>query len=356
MTRRTVVLDVLTVAAVFGMLAFLNGRADSNHLRWIASGLVIALAAALIWQSPTSLWRTPVIAIGAAAALVMVLLTSPDLNIQVFEAFMTYALAGAIGWTIAWLFIRIAVVRANAKHQALPVLLLSGAISFALLVVSAGAWLTAVDLNVMGKNPVVTTGAELKAAWETPWGQRHSGIFAVGVVGDPAMRDDTPGASADPIAYYGARTHSIRTSTAPTWLPLSYDLRLADGEVASVQGVSEIIKTANWPECGDRLWQRCLRQGDPVVIWADPGELVAMGTGVRSGALNATRVIAYGSLDDFMSGYLARAVFTARIFGWIALAFIPLSLIPLGVGILRFRWLRRHGSDRAPLERTRPAG
>lgn len=356
MTRRTVLLDVLTVAAVFGMLAFLNGRADSNHLRWIAAGLVIALAAALTWQSLASLWRPPVIAIGTAAALVMVLLTSPDLNTQVFEAFMAYAGAGAFVWTIAWFFIRIVVLRVDARHQALPVLLLSGAISFALLVVSAGAWLTAVDLNVMRKNPVVTTGAELKAAWETPWGKRYRGIFAVGVVGDPAKRDDTPGASADLIAYYGVPTHGIRSSAAPTWLPLSYDLRLADGAVARVQGVSKIIKTANWPDCSARLWQHCLRQGDPVVIWADPGELVAMGTGVGSGALNATRVIAYGSLEDFKAGYLARAVFTARIFGWIAFAFIPLSLIPLGVGILRFRWLRRHGSDRAPSERERPAG
>ncbi len=353
MTRRTV-LDVLTLAAVAGMLAFLNGRADANHLRWIAAGLVVALAAALIWQSLASYWCPPVIALGAAAALVMVLLTAPDLNGQVFEAFMAYAIAGAILWTIAWFFIRIVVLRADAKYQALPVLLLSGAISFALLVVNVGAWLTAVDLNVIRKNLVVTTGAELKTAWEMPWGKRYRGIFAVGVVGDPAQRDVAPGSSSDLVAYYGPRTHGIRSSVAPTWLPLSYDLRLADGAVARVQGVSEIIKTDNWPDCGARLWQRCLRQGDPVVVWADPGELVAMGTGEKSATLNVTRLIAYGSLQDFKAGYMARTVFTARIFGWIAFAFIPLSLIPLGVGILRFRWLRRHGSDRAPTEHERP--
>jgi hypothetical protein len=52
-------------------------------------------------------------------------------------------------------------------------------------------------------------------------------------------------------------------------------------------------------------------------------------------------MIAYGTIEDFRNGYLARALATARVFGWLALALIPLSLVPALIGFLHFRRLRR---------------
>ena len=122
-------------------------------------------------------------------------------------------------------------------------------------------------------------------------------------------------------------------------------MRMADGAIVEVQGVAQARRTTGWPECGPYVRQRCLRQGDPVVIWADPGALRAFSGSETRSALNATRVIAYGSLEDFRDGYLARAVATARIFGWIALAFLPPALVPALFGYRKYRWLLAHGSD-----------
>ncbi|MCZ4291535.1 hypothetical protein [Hoeflea alexandrii] len=328
---------------IFGMLAWLNGRAGSDHLRLILVATIVALAAFLLWDYRESLWRPPTVVALSAIALVMVFLTSPSVNTQIFEEFMALAIGAAFVWLLVWLFVRIAFPRTKAKYEALPVLLLSCALSFGLAVCSLGAWLKAVDLNALPKNAVATTGAELASLWELSWGKRYNGIFAVGRIGEPEKRNATEGG--DYLAYYNAARPLGFSADFASLLPSSYVMTMADGAAVSVQGVARRTQTTNWPDCGPYVFQHCLRQGDPVVIWADPGELRALGSGKQSNALNATRVIAYGSLEDFRAGYLARAVATARVFGWIALAFVPLSLLPAFLGWRRWRWLRRHGTD-----------
>lgn len=328
---------------VFGMLAWLNGRAGSDHLRLILAATIVASAGFLLWDYRESPWRPPVIVALSAVALVVVFLTSPDANFPVFEQFMALAIGAAFVWLLVWLLVRIVFPRTTARYQALPLLLLSCAFSFALLVCSLGAWLKAVDLNILPKNPVATTSAEIAALWEQPWGTRYNGIFAVGRIGDPEKRSDTEGG--DYLAYYNAPRPLVSPGNSPTRLPSIYAMRMEDGAEIWVHGIASRTQTTSWPDCGPYAFQRCLRQGDPVVIWADPGQSRSLGSGERNSALNATRVIAYGSLDEFLAGYVARAVATARTFGWIALAFAPLSFIPAFLGWRRYRWLREHGSD-----------
>ena len=330
---------------IFGALAWLNGRADSAHLRLILAGLVVVLAGALLRQRRKSLWWPPLIVAGALVALVVVYLTAPDVNLAIFEQFMSLAIGAAFVWLLVWILARCVLPRTDAKYQALPILILSCALSIGLLASSAGAWLKAVDLNALPGNPVAETGAELAALREQPWGTRHRGIFAAGLIGDPDRRREGGG---DVLAYFNGGRFGALESRSPTWFPLSFDLRMADGVVVRVRGIAQTDRTSGWPRCGPHFGQRCLREGDPVVIWADPGELRALGGGTRGNALIDTRVIAYGTLEDFRKGYLARAVATARVFGWIAFAFIPLSLVPAILGFRRARWLRRYGSDKVP--------
>lgn len=328
---------------VGGMLVWLNDRADSDHLRLIFAGAVAALAAVLAWDYRDSLWRPPVIAALCSVALVAVFLTSPDAHIPIFEEFMALAVAGGFVWLLVWALVRMVFPRTTAKYQALPVLLLSGTLSVALVACSLSAWLKAVDLNALPKNAVATTGEDIATLWRQPWGARYNGIFAVGRIGDPDRRQQT--GVGDYLAYYNAPRPAGFAGDFASRLPSSYGMRMADGAVVWVQGVASARQTSNWPDCGPHAFQHCLRDGDPVVIWADPGELRAFGSGEQGSALNATRVIAYGSLEEFRTGYLARAVATARVFGWIALAFVPISFLPAILGWWRWRWLRAHGSD-----------
>ena len=337
---------------ISGTLAWLNGRADSDSLRLAFAVAILALAGLLLVKSRESLWRPPAIVAFSGVALVLVFLTSPSVNVPVFEAFMAPAIGAAFVWLLAWLLVRCAFPRARARYQARPLLLLSCALSFALLVLSLGAWLKAVDLHALPQSAVVTTGAELAALSELTWGNRYNGIFAVGRIGEPAKRHAKEGG--DYLAYYNAARPLGFSADFARLLPSSYRMRLADGAEIWVAGVDGRRQTADWPTCGPYPFQHCLRQGDPIVIWADPGILRAFGSGEKSHALNETRVIAYGSLEQFRAGYLARTVATARLFGWIALAFVPLSLLPAILGWRRWRWLRLHGSDEpSPITITR---
>ncbi|MEZ5439772.1 MAG: hypothetical protein R3F12_15670 [Lysobacteraceae bacterium] len=328
---------------VAGMLAWLSGRADSDHLRLILVAAIVALAAFLLWNYRESLWRPPVIVALSSVALVAVFLTSPDANGPIFEEFMALAIGAAFVWLLVWLLVRVVFPKTTAKHAALPILLLCCALSFALLACSLGAWLKAVDINALPNHAIATTGTEIAALWKQPWGTRYNGIFAAGRIGDPAKRQTTEGG--DYLAYYNGHRAVGFSSDFATHLPSSYVMRMADGAEIRVQGVARRIQASNWPDCGPYAFQHCLREGDPVVIWADPGELRAIDRGETHSALNATRVIAYGSFEAFRSGYLARAVATAHVFGWIALACLPLSLLPAFLGWRRYRWLRTHGSD-----------
>jgi len=336
---------MLTVAVlvVIGLLAWLNGRADSDGLRLILASVIVVTGIGLALLHRRHLWRVPIIAVLSSVALVVVFLTSPDANIPIFEEFMYLAIGAAFVWLLVWVLVRMVFPRTTAKYQALPMLILACVFSFALLASSLGAWLKAVDINALPNNAIATTGTEIAALWEQPWGTRYAGIFAVGQIGDPAKRQTIEGG--DYLAYYNGHRPVGFSSDFATHLPSSYVMRMADGAEIRVQGIARRIQASNWPNCGPHAFQHCLREGDPVVIWADPGELRPIDSSETRSALNATRVIAYGSFEAFRSGYLARAVATARIFGWIALAFAPLSLAPAFFGWRRWRWLRTHGSD-----------
>jgi hypothetical protein len=123
---------------------------------------------------------------------------------------------------------------------------------------------------------------------------------------------------------------------------------LEDGAKCVVQGINSVQQTFNWQEGGPHLWMRCLRHGDPVVVWGDPGQSVSMTDGALSWGLNMTRVIAFGSPESFMEDFVLSGVRTARMFGWIGFFCLFLSFLPLYVGFLYYRRLKLFGTDDAP--------
>lgn len=323
----------LPVLAVFGALAWLGGRSGSDPYRWALAGFIVVLALAVGWRWRSRLWGPPVALLVGAFTLFAVFLTSPAANLAIFEGFAGKALVWCGLASLSSIFVRAGLPRAQQATQATGVLVLGGVLSVAMLATSLVWWLEAVETNMLPKNTVVRTGADIEAAWRTPWGKRHRGIFAVGVI-DGERKPDV-------FVAYISGPGPGGSNGAPALLPLFISLRMADGARVDVRGITSVRGAYGWPECGPRLWQRCLRQGDPVVIWADPGHNRAMSGGKVSSALNEVRVIAYGNLESFRSGYLARAVATARVFGWIGLASIPLSVIPVLLAFLHFRRLRQ---------------
>src|SRR5690606_11279124 len=118
---------------------------------------------------------------------------------------------------LTWFLVRLVFPRTDAKYQALPILILSCALSLGLLLSSAGAWLKAVDLNALPHNPVAETGAEIAALWEQPWGSRYRGIFAAGIIGDPEKRE-AGGSGGDYLAYFDGPRLGALSSSSPSWL------------------------------------------------------------------------------------------------------------------------------------------
>ena len=326
---------------VLAALVWLNGRTDSEHFRWMLAASVVVFAAAASWRWRTWMWAPPLACGIALLVLFATFLTSPGAIATVFELFAGKVLAWYAIAVLAWFYARALLPRAREPSQGNGILALGGILTTALVVTSMACWLEAVDIVALRKNRVVTTSAGIKEQWERPWGSRRLGIFAVGRIAAGNMASRQPSGADGYAAYVNAARGIGGSGNAPVWLPLGYSIRMADGETVSVQGVNSVRQTSNWPECGPRLWQRCLRIGDPVVIWAEPGETTAIGTGRKSRSLTGSRMIAYGTIEDFRNGYLARALATARVFGWLALALIPLSLVPALIGFLYFRRFRR---------------
>lgn len=317
--------------------------ATGDRVRVAAAACLGLVALFFLWKARKGLWPPVLIGLVAAASLMVLFFTSPQVNGFVAEGFFGFLAGGCGVGSLSWLFVRGILPKAQAKYQAPGILVLSGLLSLAMLILALSWWLTAVDWYAISKNPVVTTGAQLNEQWALPWGARSRGIFAVGTIAAPGNHGPPKGEGSDVVAYFdapgqmGSRGHSL--------LPLHYALRMADGEIVGVQGIQSVRETSKWPLGVPRSGKAGLRHGDPVVIWAEPGETADSGTGVSSGALTSTRVIAYGSMEDFLQGYVLSATATARMLGWIGFGLIPFAFVPLIFGLWRWRWLRCHGSD-----------
>lgn len=118
-------------------------------------------------------------------------------------------------------------------------------------------------------------------------------------------------------------------------------IELADGQRLRSTGAAYNYRALDWPQTGDGI--DCgLRNGDPVIVWAE------ISAGVEGPVEDReTRIMAYGDLEAFRAGYAAHAEFAARMVGGVAFLLALTGLVPLIAGIRTWLRLRRRGAPAA---------
>lgn len=352
----------LLVALFFGSAMWFTGPYATDGQRLWTCGLVLAGGiGCCLWFRNKQRGRGVAILLGSLLVLPVVFLNSPNINPIFFEQFVVKMFGFLLAAAFAAVVTFYVLPRLSQKWNAWTALLLSGLGAFGMAIAAFAWWFTAVEMNVYPKNPVVRTYKELEAEYErTKNFPTDRGIFLVGTLAGSSQRpgpgDDPPGeARGDFIAWY-----SIQSSVGPgstknrphPWFPLWFEVTLEDGSLSEVRGITSARQAFNWKEGGPRNWMVCLRPGDPVVMWGRPVKSKNMTDGREHLGLHETRVAAQGSFDEFMRDYLLPGQITARLFGWIGLGALLFSLLVVPLpGLLRWRWLKKHGGDDPP-----PAG
>lgn len=118
-------LHALVVLVPLGLIVWLNGRDEVNHLRWGLAGLLVIPAAVFLWQTRQRLWTPMHVVLITGIGWGLIFLTSPDTSIRWFEDFAVKALAWYFVACATWLYLRLALPRALAKYQATGILILA---------------------------------------------------------------------------------------------------------------------------------------------------------------------------------------------------------------------------------------
>lgn len=306
---------------------------------WIAAGIVL-VGLVFLWLSRHRVWKPLLIATGLILVLVAVFLTSSSVNLLSFEKSLDNSVSFYFLGCLAWLVIQVVIPRTRGKQQAVQAAGLTVVISIVMFIVATVWWLEATDEKVLPDSPVATTGAEVERLLSQPHGNHRLGILAVGLIGGPVVPTGAAGEDPEYVAFFTKRVPGAGIKPdIPTFLPPQYEMRMADGAVVIVSGITSPRQSFNWPDSGKNLRQNALRRGDPVVVWAGPGETITAPDGKKSSSLIDTRVIAYGSFESFRDDFLNDLVKTSRVFGRIAFACMLVSAIPLAFG---FRHLLRN--------------
>ncbi len=330
----------IAFAAAGLTLFYLTSPYVTDSGRWWVAGAILLVGFIQLWRNRDRVWKPLLLATGVIISLLAVSLTSNSVNLYFFEKFLGKGIAFYFLGCLAWLVIQVVMPRTRGKQQASQAAGLCVIVSLVMLIVAVTWWREAVDGNALPDSPVATTGREVSALSQSPFGDRRHGIFAIGLINDPKPREAGSPDGAGFITNYTARgPGSGLKGDNDSKFPLILSLQMADGALINFEGISSVRQAFRWPEGEPDNHLRGLRHGDPVVVWADPDELVAGTDGTRTPALKATRVIAYGDLDAFRREFLGDLVKTSRVFGWIAVTCMFLSAIPLCFSI---RTLFRH--------------
>ncbi len=318
------------LAAGVVTLFYLTSPFATDAARWWIAGGIVFVGLVFLWLCRDRVWKPLLIATSVVLVLVGVLLTSTSVNLLAFENSLDNGLFFYLLCCLAWLVIQVVIPRTRGKQQAAQAAGMTVMISLIMFIVAVVWWREAVDGYALPGSPVITTAPGLSEIQPTEGGKRPPGIFAAGVIGDPTRRSVGEGSGSDVLARYTGRVPGAAGRNV-NLLPPQFDLRLTDGTTLTISGITSPRQAYNWPEGGPARRQHFLRQGDPVVIWADPG--------LGATPLGTTRVIAYGSLDNFRDDFLSDLLKTSRVISWIAIVCMLVSAIPLSFGL---RHLLRH--------------
>lgn len=320
----------LGIAAGVGTLFYLTSPYATDAARWWIAGGITGLGLIFLWTCRDRVWKPLFIATGVVVVLVGVLLTSTSVHLLSFVNSLDNGLTFYLLCALAWLVIQVVIPRTRGKQQAVQAAGMTVVLSLTMFLVAVAWWREAVDGHALPGSPVVRTAADLARIRPAAEGKRPPGIFVTGFLGDSERRRDGAEDGSDVLARYtGHVPGAVRRRVHR--LPPQFALRLSDGTVLTIRGITSPRQAYAWPEDGPDRHRHLLRHGDPVVIWAEPGTV--------SDPLGPTQVIAYGSLETFQDDFLDDLRKTSRVIGWIAILCMFVSAIPLGFGM---RHLLRH--------------
>lgn len=295
---------------------------------------VLLLGALTFWWNRSARVRAGACVFATMLTSGLIFLTSERANHLYFEQFVSKIFSFAITSLFAAVCLLYVLPRLDQKRQAPAALLLSCLSTAGMVTAAFSWWMTAVIMNSYSKNSVVQTRAELVSEYErTKNSLDENGVFLVGSIsGGPSKSEDSF------VAYYSLEDEM-------SYFPLAFKVVLADGYEIEVTGISRVGQTFNWEAGGPRSKMRCLRSGDPVVVWGNPSKSISMNEGKESYGIGAARLVASGSLEDFQQDFLLPGRDTAKLFGWLGFGCLIASFFVVIPGIAAFIILRKHGRE-----------
>ena len=317
------------IAIFFGCAAWFTGPLATEVQRIIGAAVAL-LFGGVFAARPGTPGRRVLSILGSTSTALAIFLTSERCNHLYFEEFVGYVVLFALASAFAGLCVGYVLPKLDQKRQAVPALLLSVIGAFGMVMTSFAWWMTAVSMNVYPENLVVRTVSELAGALEKAT-LEDRGVFLLGHLVTEEQQEF--------VAYF-----SVDDDAPPTF-PQYLQVELEDGERIEAHGPTSVRQTFDWPPGGPRQRMYCLRPGDPVVVWGSPGRSKSMTDGKESYGLSRTRLVAFGSLEDFQSNFLLPGRDTARFFGWIGLTCMVLSFLVMIPGLVAFLFLREHGRE-----------
>ncbi len=320
----------LGIAAGVGTLFYLTSPVATDAARWWVATGITGCGLIFLWACRDQVWKPLFIATGVVVVLVGVLLTSTSVHLLSFVNSLDNGLTFYLLCALSWLVIQVVIPRTRGKQQAVQAAGMTVVLSITMFFVAVVWWREAVDSQALPDSPVVHTAADLARIRPAAEDKSPPGIFVTGVIGDGDRRHEETEDGSDVLARYTDRVPGAVRRRVHQFPP-RFGLRLTDGTVLTIRGITSPRQAYAWPVDGPARHQHLLRQGDPVVIWMEPG--------TASDPLGPTRVIAYGSLENFQGDFLGDLLTTSRVIRWIAILCMFVSAIPLGFGM---RHLLRH--------------
>ncbi|MCB0933059.1 MAG: hypothetical protein KDB71_14340 [Mycobacterium sp.] len=310
--------------------------------------VVLGAAAALAYRWRTRMLRLCAIVVGTAVVLGATFLVTGNSVAAIFEpAAKTFA--GTVIVTILSVAVVVGVLpRLRSRADRWVPALLCAVLSIAYASVGMMLWRVADDGLQLATVPELRTGTGILRWRDIAPRHRIYGVLVEGRLGELPAASHQPAEAALLASYQCDRTGPFAISQVTPWLPTAFTLTLEDGSQAWAQGINSVRQAWNWPPSHYRLDECGLRTGDPVVFWGHPGATRPTGSDVRSPAIDATMVIAYGDIATFRAGFVPAAERTGR--ATLALAVINglLGAAIATIGVRKFTLLRRDGTDQPP--------